>query len=50
VRRRLSLSRETLTDLTPADLAAVNAAAQAITPDCRTLLTFLTCDPTCFTE
>jgi hypothetical protein len=44
--RRLALSRETLTDLTNGDLSAVHGASA----DCTTILTFLTCQFTCFTE
>ena len=44
--RRLSLSRETLTELANEDLSAVHGASA----DCTTILTFLTCNVTCFTE
>jgi hypothetical protein len=44
--RRLSLSRETLTELTKDDLSVVHAASA----DCTTILTFLTCRFTCATE
>jgi hypothetical protein len=46
VTRRLSLSRETLAELTAEELADVNGAQQLS----GTCLTFLTCNPTCWTE
>ncbi len=36
MRRSLSLARETLTDLTPADLGAVDGGAVPITDTCHT--------------
>jgi hypothetical protein len=47
--RRLSLARESLVDLTPADLAAVQGGVQAITKQPCTFsalcqMTFNTCD------
>jgi len=47
--RRLSLSRETLTELTAVELAGV-AGAQQVSGTCTTVLTFLTCNVTCMTE
>ena len=46
--RRLSLSRETLAELTDGELTAVHGAA--VSGQCTTILTFLTCDVTCWTE
>ncbi|HEX8003362.1 MAG TPA: class I lanthipeptide [Mycobacteriales bacterium] len=46
--RRLTLSRETLTQLTSDELTAVHGGA--VSGECTTILTFLTCDVTCFTE
>ena len=46
MRRTLTLHRETLTPLTPCDLASVQGA-QALSGTC---LTFLTCNVTCRTE
>lgn len=46
--RRLSLTRETLTELTKDELTAVQAGA--LSGGCTTILTFLTCDVTCMTE
>lgn len=51
--RRLSLSRETLAELTADDLADVNGGAATL--GCPTLplnycLTILTCEPPCHTE
>ena len=37
MRRSLTLARETLTDLTPADLASVDGGAVPITDTCRTV-------------
>lgn len=46
--RRLTLARETLTELRNDELTAVNGGA--ISGECTTILTFLTCNVTCFTE
>ena len=46
--RRLSLSSETLTELSADELRVVQGGA--LSGECTTILTFLTCDVTCFTE